>query len=253
MLWNASTIEGYGIKASDGEIGRVTDLLFDDESWMVRWLVVETGPWLFGRKILLPTFNIGYLDGADRVCQVRLTRQQIKDSPDIDMAQPVSRQMEANIFDYYGWSPYWGNGYYTGGYANLGAIAAPPSVDPIWRVRHDVNYRAGDPHLRSAEEVTGYHIHAKDGEIGHVADFLVEDGDWSIHYLVVDTKNWWPGKKVLLSPRWAHHIDWATNLINLAITRQRVQDSPAYDPALTVDRIYEKHFHDYYGDDLGTD
>ena len=102
-----------------------------------------------------------------------------------------------------------------------------------------------DPHLRSVEAVTGYHIHASDGEIGHVEDFLVEDADWSIHYLVVDTKNWWPGKKVLISPRSASEIDWTDNLVNLNVDRQRVKDSPTYDPSTTVDRAYEKHFHTY--------
>ena len=105
-----------------------------------------------------------------------------------------------------------------------------------------------DPHLRSIEAVTGYHIHASDGEIGHVEDFLVEDADWSIHYLVVDTKNWWPGKKVLISPRLAREIDWTDRLVNLDVDRQKVKDSPPYDASTTVDWAYENHFHNYYGD-----
>jgi hypothetical protein len=111
---------------------------------------------------------------------------------------------------------------------------------------------AGDPHLRSVEAVTGYHIHARDGEIGHVEDFLVEDEDWSVHFLVVKTRNWWPGREVLISPRSTGKIDWAGSLVNLAVDRQKVKDSPAYDPSMTVDRAYEKHYRSYYGDDLGT-
>ncbi len=112
-----------------------------------------------------------------------------------------------------------------------------------------VSQRSGDdPHLRSIEAITGYHIHASDGEIGHVEDFLVEEADWSIHYLVVDTKNWWPGKKILVSPRSVQDIDWAGNLVNLRISRQRVKDSPPYDASTTVDRAYEKHFHKHYGE-----
>ena len=105
-----------------------------------------------------------------------------------------------------------------------------------------------DPHLRSIEAVTGYHIHASDGEIGHVKDFLVEDADWSIQYLVVDTQNWWPGKKVLISPRSVREIDWTDNLVNLNVDRQRVKDSPAYDASTMVDRAYERHFHSHYDD-----
>ena len=97
-----------------------------------------------------------------------------------------------------------------------------------------------DVHLRSVEAVTGYHIHASDGEIGHVEDFLIEDADWSIHYLVVDTKNWWPGKKVLVSPRSAGEIDWTDRLVNLDVDRQKVKDSPAYDPTITIDRAVRR-------------
>ena len=104
-----------------------------------------------------------------------------------------------------------------------------------------------DPHLRSIEAITGYHIHASDGEIGHVDDFLVEDADWSIRYLVVNTKNWWPGKKVLISPRSVREIDWTDQLVNLDVDRQRVKDSPAYDASTTVDAAYEHQFHNYYG------
>ena len=132
--------------------------------------------------------------------------QQVKDSPDIDTDRPVSRQMETDIYDYYGWSPYWGTGFYMGGYGYwLGRwrMAVSPSPGSRRRVRGYRRCRPSDddPHLRSIEAVTGYHIHASDGEIGHVEDFLMDDADWSIHYLVVDTKNWWPGKKVLISPR----------------------------------------------------
>ena len=103
-----------------------------------------------------------------------------------------------------------------------------------------------DLHLRSTEAISGYHIHAKDGEIGHVGDFLIEEADWSIHYLIVDTKNWWPGKKVLVSPRSVREIDWADNLVNLDLDRQKVKNGPAYDSSVTVDRAYAQHFHNYY-------
>jgi len=105
-----------------------------------------------------------------------------------------------------------------------------------------------DLHLRSVKAVTGYHTHASDGEIGHVADFLVEDADWGIHYLVVDTRNWWQGKKVLVSPRSIQAIDWTNRLVSLNIARQRVKDSPIYEESTTIDRAYEKHFNNYYGD-----
>jgi hypothetical protein len=115
MLWNASAITGYAIAASDGRIGTVSDFLFNDSSWLVRWLVVDTGNWLSGRKVLLPPSVLEGLDPKERQFSVRLTMQQVKDSPEIDTERPVSRQMETGVYDYYGWSPYWGTGFYMGG------------------------------------------------------------------------------------------------------------------------------------------
>jgi hypothetical protein len=135
------------------------------------------------------------------------------------------------------------------GYTPGGAMATSPYLRSRGHEADIANTRRDDdPHLRSIEAVTGYHIHATDGEIGHVADFLVEEADWSIHYLVVDTKNWWPGKKVLISPRWAREIDWMDRLVNLTVDRQRVKDSPEYDASTIVDQAYEKHFHNHYRD-----
>ena len=251
MLWHASAINGFAIEASDGDIGTVNDFLFDDASWHVRWLVVDTGNWLSGRKVLLPPSVLGRIYAKDHVFAVKLTRQQVKDSPDIDTDRPVSRQMETSVYDYYGWSPYWGTGFYMGGYGYMpGSGMASPYLGGRRREQAIADAQADrdDVHLRSVEAVTGYHIHASDGEIGHVEDFLVEDADWSIHYLVVDTKNWWFGKSVLISPRSAREIDWNDKLVNLNVDRQRVKDSPPYDASTTLDRAYERQFHEHYGD-----
>ena len=256
MLWNASAIKGYAIAASDGQLGTVSDFLFDDASWLIRWLVVDTGNWLCGRKVLLPPMVLGHPHPTEHEFPVQLTRQQVKDSPDINADQPVSRQMETHVYDYYGRDPYWGTDLYMGG---LGYLGGPMMGSyPIESRRRqqdiaDMQRSDGDPHLRSIEAVTGYHIHASDGEIGHVEDFLVDDTDWSIHYLVVDTKNWWPGKKVLISPRSAQSVNWTDRLVNLNVDRQRVKDSPTCDASTTVDQVYETHFHSYYGGDRPSD
>ena len=261
MLRNASEIKGYAITASDGRLGTVSDFLFDDSSWLVRWMVVDTGKWLSGRKVLLPPSVLGHLDPRQKEFSVRLTMQEVKDSPEVDTEQSVSRQMETKVYDYYGWSPYWGTGFYMGGARYMRGSGAMSGVDYVGgvglasrslgstrREEHGADARNdGDPHLRSTEAVTGYHIHAIDGEIGHVEDFLIQDADWSIRYLVVDTKNWWPGKKVLISPRSIRDIDWTDRLVNLGVVRQTVKDSPGYDPSITVDRAYDDKFLTYYG------
>jgi sporulation protein YlmC with PRC-barrel domain len=248
MLWNASTINGYGISEKDGELGSVKDLLFDDAKWFVRWLVVDTGNWLPGRKVLLPPSALGTPDVDTRQFPVKLTKQQVKDSPDIDTDLPVSRQNEAHLYDHYDWEPYW-----DGNFAPASLIMAVPTdvtmnlrySDP--RDQHEGPHLfAGNPHLRSVSAVTGYGIHATDGEIGAVEDLLVDDKDWSVRYLIVDTGNWWPGERVLIAPPSVRKIDWVQKLIYLNVDRETVRKSPPYDPAMTVDGAYQEKHMAYY-------
>lgn len=252
MLRHTSEINGYAIHASDGVIGTVSDFLFDDKTWLVRWFVINAGNWLDDRKVLLPPSAMERVNHIGRRFDVKLTRQQVKDSPDADTERPVSRQQETKIYDYYSWSPYWGNGSYMDimGYGGFlgGSLAPAPTAESMSREKaiDDAQRKRNNPTLRSAKQVTGYHIHASDGEIGHVEDFLVEDGDWSIQYLVVDTKNWWPGNKVLISPPSVRAIQWSERMVNLNVDRQKVKDGPRYDAAMIEDPLYEKSAHYHY-------
>lgn len=238
MLWRTPELIGYGIQAANGSIGSVGDLLFDDESWTVRWAVVDTGTWLPGRQVLLPPSTLGRPDPTLQRFPVDLTRQKVKDSPDAGTDRPVSRRMEADLYGYYGWAPYWtaGPGYVppagVGG-PGLGRAHVPPEP-------------TGDTHLRSTNEVTGYYIRATDGNIGHAEEFLVEDGSWAIRYMVVDTRNWWPGKAVLIAPQWIREVSWGDRRVFVDLTRQQVKDSPEYDPTVPLHRAYEERLHRHY-------
>jgi len=235
MLRHESEIRGYAIHASDGVIGTVSDFLFDDTTWMVRWLVIDTGNWLPGLKVLLPPGALAEVNHIGHQFSVKLTKAQVGACPGIESDRPVSRQMESTIYKYYDLAPYWDNGAYLG-LAGYGDGFLPGTVLPLPKLTQkekdldEAQRRKDDPALRSAHEVTGYTILASDGEIGHVADFLVEDDDWSIHYLVVDTATWWPDKKVLISPFSVRKIEWKSGQVSLGADRQRVKDSPAYDP-----------------------
>ena len=247
MLRNASAIKGYTIAASNGRIGTVSDVLFDDVSWRVRWVVVDTGNWFPGRKVLLPLSALGRLDENGSEFAVNLTMQQVKDSPDSDTDRPVSRQIEANIYDYYGWQPYWGTDMLMGGYGygtgfGGGAVAALPPLESRRRAEDTAAASDNDPHLRSVQAVTRYHIHATDGEIGHLDDFAIDDSDWTIRNLIVSTKNWRPGKIVLIAPTSIDTINWTDNLVNLKIDRKTVKASPAYDAPTVIDRVIVETF-----------
>jgi hypothetical protein len=244
MLYKASTLTRYAIQARDGAIGSVADLLFDDERWIVRWLVVDTGSWLPGREVLLPSSHLGAVDPDQGAIAVALTREQVKASPGVETHQPVSRQAEAAIYGHYGWDPYWfGPIGLTG--AGMGYPAAPPYVAPD--IARPVETPDGgrpeaapepsveDTHLRSIKEVTGYAIEAEDGDIGHVEDFLVDESasgsPWTIRHIVVDTKNWWPGKFVLIAPDDVAEIRWGDQVMRVLQSREQIKQNPEYDPS----------------------
>jgi hypothetical protein len=250
MLWDASALDGYAVEASDGRIGSVNDFLFEDTNWIVRWLVVDTGNWLSGRKVLLPVSALGKPDPALRQFPIKLTSQQVENSPDIDTDRPVSRRHEIHVYKYYGWNPHWDSGLLPigGGMAMRFGDTLPQSESmPLDAVAQDARQAGGDPHPRSTEALTGFHVHATDGEIGHVVDFLVDDAGWSIRYIKVDTKKWWPGISVLMPSRSVHNIDHPNRLVHLDVDRHEVLNSPPYDPSKTVDGAYDETFLTYYG------
>lgn len=251
MFWNTTSLRGLALEATDGAIGTVADLLFDDHSWTARWLVVETGSWFSSRKILLPLSALGKPDEQTRTFAVHLMRQQVKESPDVDTDLPVSRHREAHVYHHYGWNSYW-----TSGFAPLSNAITMPVSMPL--ARDDVGPRYqesetdavpddGDPHLRSVRAVIGYHIAASDGEVGHVEDFLIDDETWRLHYMTVDTKNWLPGERVLLPVRSISEIDWFTEVITVGIDRAKVKGSPPYEPQMTSDGPFYERSDEYFG------
>jgi len=248
MLWDAAAIKGYTIAGSDGPLGTVSDFLFDDASWKMRWLVVDVGRWLSGRNVLIPVSALGRPDPASRQFFVKLTVQQIKVCPDIAQHLPVSRQAESDLYAYYGWEPYWADSYF-GDMMPTAFVPRPYQALARPRELGRVNSpkRPGDPHLRSIEAIIGYHVHATDGEIGHVGDFLAEEPGWDIRYIKVDTKNWLPGRRVVISPLSISAIDWAQRLVFLDVDREKVRHSPLYDPSSTVDGAYDEAILTYYG------
>jgi sporulation protein YlmC with PRC-barrel domain len=235
MLFSFEDLRGYQIRAADGDIGSVDDVLFEDTTSVVRYLVVATGSWLFGRKVLLAAAALGPVEHGARAITTGLTTRQVKDSPSIDSDQPVSRQQEEALHSYYEWPPYWygtpalGLAPYWGG---VGLAPPPPAHDPVEREVADMQRQQADPHLRSAREVIGYYVAAADGDIGHVEDLLVDDADWMIRQLVIDTRNWLPGRKVLVDTDRLRSVDWAGRHIVLGMSRGEVESGPEFDRSL---------------------
>lgn len=241
MLRSIQSLIGYRIHAKDGEIGKVKDFYFDDGKWTIRYFVVDTGNFLPGRKVLIsPFFAFGTNtpDWKSKTFPIDLTKAQIEASPSIEADKPVSRQHFIDLHQHYGWTPYWEN-----------SMAVVPPVAPIAPEIEKAKeaHEKGDPHLRSTKEVAGYHIQATDGEIGHVEDFVIGDTVWVIRYMVVDTRNWLPGRKVLLSPEWIQSVSWSNEQVTVDLTRDSIKNSPEYDPSAPINQKYELRLYDFYG------
>jgi hypothetical protein len=250
-------LQEFTIHATDGDIGRVDHFLFDDQQWTVRYVVVDTGKWLPGRRVLISPRAVGRVDTGDRTLRLDLTREKVRDSPDIDTDKPVSRQKEEELHTYYGYPEYWG---YLGGPGAWAAwshppnAVAPPLRDPGTGAPPPAAHpdaapegrTSADPHLRSSKEVAGYTIHARDGEIGHVSDFVVDEDAWRIRYLVVKTGGWIGGRHVLVSPDWVTGIEWERSRVALDVTRERVEQAPEYDGSRALDREAEEAMHQHY-------
>jgi len=266
MIRSLDDIRGYSIFATDGEIGHVDDFFFDDATWTVRYLVVDTGPWILGRKVLIAPEALGKPDWVGRVLPVDLTKAQVKNSPEIDLDKPVSRQKQEVLNRYYSWNFDWLSTQTPTGYggaaplppgpiSGVGApIKAPTSAGAAPGQRgtatEETEVRAAeataDSHLRSLDEVIDYDIQALDGKIGHVEDLLAEDDSWLIRYLLVNTRDWLPGRDVIVSPAWIDHIRWASASVVVDLARKQIEESPEYDQDKTLDRQYETRLHEHY-------
>jgi len=245
MHRNVNSLIGSRMVASDGEMGKVEEFYFDDQVWIIVYFVVKTGNWLSSRKVLISPYAL--IRGTHRsdTFPVNLTREQIKNSPDIDTELPVSRQQEIALHKHYPWQSYWGTGFYEGG---IWGIVTPPVVDPLplKAAVSDLHLRSihGDLHLRSTHAISGYHIETTDGELGHLRDFIIDDETWHIEYLVIEMHRWLTGKKVLIARKHIMEIQWDTSKVLVDLTSHALENGTPYDESVfsrpeTLDTVFD--------------
>lgn len=239
MLNKAKTLKGYKLDSLDGEFGEVEEFYFDDQHWTVRYLVANTGNWLTGRKVLISPYALVAAIKPEQHIAVDLTQKQIEESPSLNSDKPVSRQFEESYFGYYGYPTYWGGPF------SWGVYPYPMRDREQWKTPSKGD-KAWDPYLRSTDNVCGYEIQALDGEIGHVEDFIIDDETWAIRYLVVATRNWWPGKKVLVSPQWIERVSWDESKVFVNLSREAIKRSPEYTEESLITRDYEAGLYGHY-------
>lgn len=247
-LHSVKELIGYPLIASDGDLGKCRDFLFDDLKWVVRYMVADTGSWLKGRQVLISPYALKEpeISAFKSNIQIKLTRDLIEQCPLLEEQAPISRQYERLLAQHYKYPVYWGGSGFWGADPHPMALTTPPSPEEEEKER-EVEQQIAETHLRSAKEVMNYQINARDGEIGHVEDFVIECNSWVLRYLVIDTRNWLPGRKVLISPAWIGKVDWHGRSVEVHLSREAIKNSPEYDPYQTLSRKYEGALHDYYG------
>ena len=239
MLIKTKSLKGYKLNANDGEMGRVEEFYFDDKHWAIRYLIADTGNWLTGRLVLISPYSLVSVNKELGNIGVNLSKKQIEESPSLDSNKPVSQQFETAYHGYYGLPIYWSGAYMLGYYPPLASDS-----NELKKIKEEE--KAWDPNLRSTKVVTGYAIQASDGEIGHVADFIIDDKTWTIRYLIIDTTNWWAGKKVLISPQWIDRVSWDDSKVFVNLSRESIKQSPEYSEEFLLTRDYESKLHQHY-------
>lgn len=243
MLRSVKAIEGYKLEATDGEIGKCADFLFDDERWTIRYMVAETGNWLAEHKVLISPVSLDKPEWITKTFPVKLTKAKIEGAPSLEENAPVSRRYEIIWNEHFGWPCYW---------CGTGLWQNNPTPTEMLYVKDrmlDTDYDPEEVHARSCDELTGaYHIRANDGKIGHVEDFILDDENWAIRYLVVNTRDWLPGgRSVLVTPSFIKTISWEKKELEVDLSVEQIKNSPKYDPNEAINREYEKVLFDYYG------
>jgi hypothetical protein len=225
MLHDIKQLFGHALAASDGAIGHVKDFYFDDQRWVIRYLVADSGSWLTGRQVLLSPHAFGHWDREKNILAIKLTRKQVEDSPSIESHKPVSRQYEIEYYNYYGWPAYW-NGDAIWGLAGFPIVLAP-SKDAM--AAHLQPHHRADAHLQSIKSVIGYQIHATDGAIGKVSGFRVDDRNWAIVELAVETGHWFAGKEILISPAQIERVSYEDSSVFVKLTKAELSRTPEHE------------------------
>jgi hypothetical protein len=218
MSQNLKGLYGVKLAALDGDIGHIKDFYFDDKTWIIRYVVAETGSWFTGRKVLLSPYAFGPLSLDAKTLSVNLTQKQIADSPPIESHEPVSRQFEVKYYRHYGWPAYW-EGKWTWGTRSY-PVLLPVSETKIGGKQH--SHDPLDSHLRSTRAVDGYRVESTDGTIGQVDGFTLDRDSWVIHEVIVRTGHQ-PGDEILISPDRIDEIYLPERKMSVTLTKEEIR------------------------------
>ncbi|MDQ0207815.1 PRC-barrel domain-containing protein [Alkalicoccobacillus murimartini] len=259
MFIQAKTLESFSMNATDGELGSIADLYFESNTFTLRYFVGDTRTWFFGGKVLLSPEAVTSIDAEKEHINVNETKEQIKNSPKPSEHEPVSRQYEAELRDHYGWKHYWGApiGGVGAGMGTPGAYPAAPGLiipPPVSNPQSDqgeyeseaLSHQTNHNFLQSINDLRGYTIHAKNGEVGKVLDFMLNEHDWSINYIIVDVGGVFTREPVPLAAEWITDISWQDKTITVNVEKELIERAPNYELHEPFTREHEAELYSHY-------
>lgn len=219
MVRSGNKLTGFSVHAKDGEIGRIYDFIFDEFLWTIRYAEIDIGRWVPGKVVLLSTQVLG--PSALSTIDTKLTIKQITNCPTIDPQEIPSRKYEEELHNYFSWVYYWAE-------------------------QREVSQYRISCKLQSVFSLIGFKLQAIDGEIGHLDDVLIDDLEWKIRYLVIDTGTWFSGKKVLVSPLWDGRVDDNSHILKIDVSMEKIKSAPPFDYSIPLTNEYEVILHQHY-------
>ncbi|MFA9555726.1 PRC-barrel domain-containing protein [Evansella sp. AB-rgal1] len=249
MLTFASRILEYNVQATDGELGKVKDIYFDEDNWVIRYLVIDTRKWLPGRKVLVSPISFDSVDFENGMVNILETKESIKDSPSLEEHEPISRKHEILLHAHFGWPHYWS---YFDNNRLWGDFNTPHELGNTTETEVDklTPEQEDERKLRSVNDIkgdfTGYTIQATDGEIGHVSDFMISDDSWKVRYFVVETKNLLAGKFVVLSVDWINSISWTDKRLVVDLPKDAIKNGPFFELDAPLTREEEMELYESF-------
>ncbi len=263
MFIQAKTLESFSMNATDGELGSIADLYFESNTFTLRYFVGDTRTWFFGGKVLLSPESVTSIEQEKERIDVNLTKDQIKDSPKPSSHEPVSRQYEAELRDHYGWRHYWGApiGGASAGMGSPGSYPAAPGMMIPYPIANPNVSRTEDEQdamtqqteqnsLQSINDLRGYKIHVKNGEVGKALDFMLNEHDWTINYIIVDVGGTFTREPVPLAAEWITDISWQDKTITVNVDKELIESAPDYEIHEPFTREDESRLYAHYGRDV---
>jgi sporulation protein YlmC with PRC-barrel domain len=243
MKHSLKKLVGYSIETNDGKEGKIKDFLFDEDNWTIRYLEADFGSFFKDKRVILPIDAIIHPNWENNQIMLNISKEQIEFSPTPEDVPTITREYEQRLYEYYGYPMYWGTGYVPPMPSGAYYPARPLNVPRNRQLSED----AMDSSLRSFKDIEGYNIRAVDDTLGHVEDLIVDEADWQLVYLIVDTSNWLPwSKKVMLAIDWMEEISYVDREVRVNLDTDTIKDAPDYKSDKPIEMSYEHELSEYY-------